>query len=301
MKRFVLIALLGLASSAALAQSRPATPLAPTPHAKDVPVTCANLDGASVFSQEPNPVYLGYFGSAGAANSIENTSSPYGSPSSATSVRNTGGMYGNTFGAYSANSFGATLPPIIVKYGLTIGFLTTNQSLQSADYPYEVDRVSLATIDSTCTFSSTQPAQTFTDQTGAGGLDVSFTGFWWNPARSGEGLLLEFAEFNDTPILFLTFFTYDLSGNPLYLAGSAYYNRSSTGPITMNVVSTRGARFGAAFNPADVQRPPWGTVTVTINSCEALTMSYVSSVAGYGSGQIPMQRFLSRDPFHTCP
>jgi hypothetical protein len=283
-------------SSTALAQSRP-----DAPRAKDVPVTCANLNGASVFSQEPNPVYLGFFGSASAASSIENTAGPYGSTSSATSVRNTASAYGSSTGTYSAMNAAATLPPLIVKYGLTIGFLTTNANLQSADYPYEVDRVSLATIEAGCAFSATQPAEPFSDQTGAGGLDVSFTGFWWNPNRSGEGLLLEFSELNNTPILFLTFFTYDLAGNPLYLAGSAYFNRNSTAPITMNVVSTRGARFGADFNPADVQRPPWGTITVTVNSCESVTMSYVSSVPGYGSGQIGMQRFLTRDPFHTCP
>lgn len=288
MKRLVVVvlALFALSSRTALA---------------DVPVTCANLDGASVFSQQPEPVFLGFFGSSSASDSIENSLGPYGSTTSATSMHNSTSLYGNSFGPYSANSGDASLPPLIVKYGLTVGFLTTNASLQSPDYPYEVDRVSLATVEGSCTFTAMQPTVAFSDQTGAGGLDVSFTGFWWNPNRSGEGLLLEFSEFNDTPILFLTFFTYDLSGNPLYLAGSTYYNRGSTAPLTMNVVSTRGARFGSAFNPNDVQRPPWGTITVTVNSCESITLSYVSSVAGYGSGSIGMQRFLNRDPFHTCP
>jgi hypothetical protein len=289
-----------LFAGAIQAAERPTTPFPPN-RAKDVPVTCANLDGASVFSQEPNPVYLGFFGTPTATSSIRNTSGPYGSSTSATSVRNPASTYGNSFGNFSAMSATAQLPPVIVKYGLTVGFLTTNQGLTSSDYPYEIDRVTLATIDSTCTFTSTAPAQAFSDQTGAGGLDVSFTGFWWNPGRSGEGLLLEFAEFNGSPILFLTFFTYDLAGNPMYLAGSAFYNRSSTAPITVSVVSTRGARFGSAFSANDVQRTPWGNITVTVNSCESIDMSYLSSVPGYGSGTIPMQRFLTRDAFHTCP
>lgn len=269
--------------------------------AKDVPATCANLNGASVFSQEPNPVYLGFFGSASAANSIGNPASPYGSTTSATSVRNSASAYGSSSGNFSAMNSSATLPPLIVKYGLTIGFLTTNQGASSSDYPFEIDRVSLITTDQACTFTSTIPSQPFSDQTGAGNFDVSWTGFWWNPNRSGEGLLLEFAEFGGTPILFATYFTYDLSGNPLYIAGSSYFDRSSTAPITMNVVTTSGAHFGAAFNPNDVRRTPWGTMTITIASCESLTLSYVSTVPGYGSGTIGMQRFLDRDPFTTCP
>jgi hypothetical protein len=269
--------------------------------ATDVPATCLNLDGASVFSQELAPVYLGFFGSAGALNSIENFSGPYGSPGGANSVRNPTTPYGSSSSNFSANNPFALRPPLIVKYGFTIALLTTNAGASSSEYPYEVDRISLATIDQACRFVATAPEPTFTDQTGAGLLDVSFTGFWWNPNRSGEGLLLEFGELGGNPLLFLTFFTYDLAGNPLYLAGSAFYPRNSADPVSMQVVSTRGGRFGANFNPADVQRTPWGTMTVAVNSCGSITLSFASSVAGYGSGSIQMERFLDRDAFTTCP
>jgi hypothetical protein len=289
------LALSGLVSGREL--DAPAAPAS----TKDVPATCANLNGASVFSQEAAPQFLGFFGSGTALNSINNPNGPYGASTSSLSVRNPNGPYGSSTSPFSARNQAATLPPIVVKYGLTIAFLTTNTTYATADYPFEVDRISLATIDASCAFNATAAVEVFSDQVGAGGFDVSFTGFWWNANRAGEGLLLEFAELNGQPILFLAFFTYDLDGNPLYLAGSVGYPRSFVGSLTVPVVSTRGGRFGPNFDPALVQRPAWGNVTVTINSCESLTLGYSSSVPGYGSGAIAMTRFLARDPFHLCP
>jgi len=42
-------------------------------------ITCAELDGAYVYSQESSPAYLGFFGNAYASESINNTYGTYGS------------------------------------------------------------------------------------------------------------------------------------------------------------------------------------------------------------------------------
>ena len=73
---------LGLVLAAGTAGARTLDDTSPA-DTKDVPITCANLDGASVFSQEPAPQFLGFFGSSSAVNSIENINSPYGSSQSA--------------------------------------------------------------------------------------------------------------------------------------------------------------------------------------------------------------------------
>jgi len=58
-------------------------------------LTCSDLDGSYVYSQESPPVYLGFFGSAYASESIMNIYGSYGSSYSSSSVRN---EYGEVVG-----------------------------------------------------------------------------------------------------------------------------------------------------------------------------------------------------------
>ena len=111
--------------------------------------TCQELDGAYVYSQESAPTYLGFFGSRFASESIMNEFGSYGSSFSSTSVRNEFGAYGSQFRSYSANNEFASFPPIIYKNGIALYFLTTNN--------FKSPGVSLAAIDSSCTFFSSSP------------------------------------------------------------------------------------------------------------------------------------------------
>ena len=111
---------------------------------KVMAMTCTDLDGARVYSQETSPKYLGFFGDALAPDSIMNTYGTYGSSYNLSSVRNTFGSYGSTYGPFSANNSYSTTPPIIMKWGEVIGYLSTNNYIGS--------RVSLSQIDSVCTF-----------------------------------------------------------------------------------------------------------------------------------------------------
>jgi len=67
-------------------------------------LTCSDLDGSSVYSQEFSPVYLGFFGSQYASESIMNEYGSYGSPYGAYSVRNEFGTYGSPYNTYSATN-----------------------------------------------------------------------------------------------------------------------------------------------------------------------------------------------------
>lgn len=109
-------------------------------------LTCAELEGATVLSQEPEPVYLGFFGSQFAEDSIMNPFGAYGSSFSKLSVRNDLGPYGGPSETYSAHNSLTTLPPVIYKNLVPIAFLTTNSAL--------VPGVSLAQIDADCAFLS---------------------------------------------------------------------------------------------------------------------------------------------------
>ncbi len=113
-------------------------------------LTCATLDGSVVYSQEVDPVYLGFFGSPFATDSIMNEFSQYGSPFGTYSVRNEFGLYGSPFGTYSANNDFTSTPPKIFKNDLFIAYLTTNT--------FKIPGVSLEEIDESCTFSSVVPS-----------------------------------------------------------------------------------------------------------------------------------------------
>ena len=115
---------------------------------KTLAITCADLDGAYVFSQESTPVYLGFFGSQFSSDSIMNEYGTYGSPYSSLSVRNEIGTYGSPYSMYSANNDYASAPPKIYKYGVLFAYLTTNSLINGG--------VSLAVIDSSCTFYSSE-------------------------------------------------------------------------------------------------------------------------------------------------
>lgn len=115
-------------------------------------LTCADIDGASVLSQEPEPVYLGFLGNSIGAHSIRNPSGPYGSTTGTRSVRNAFSAYGSSTGVYSARNSLSINPPLIVKNGKVLAALTANAGYSR--YP----ALSLPTIDGVCLFFSASRA-----------------------------------------------------------------------------------------------------------------------------------------------
>lgn len=376
-------------------------------------ITCNELDGAYLVSQDASPKYLGFFGSQFATDSVMNPYGTYGSKYSVFSVRNNYGSYGSAYSALSALNPYASKPPVIARSGQFLGFLTTNAGAGALG-------VSLAQIDASCTnLMSGQPAgplsppqipsftppapQVITLPNGAfagpmigsagayydfvisvpqgatrlvfvtdgdasgnsgdvtlfvrrgalplsnaydcrsqtsssprescvidspqagswyatvygdtsfqnvyivGGYQISnfigahSAGIFWNPSRSGEGMQIVYSQVGTTPFLAVTFYTYDLQGNPMYLVGAAPIDRSKAGPHAIPISMTRGARFGSAFNPSDVAVTSWGTINLTFADCDNVIIEYSSTISGYGAGTIPMTRSLPRAEGLSCP
>jgi len=111
--------------------------------------TCADFDGAYVLGQDASNTYLGFFGSEFAFESIMNPFGPYGSEFRSDSVRNEFGQFGSPFNTFSANNSFASFPPVILRRGDFIAYLTTN--------PLRRPGVSLADIDASCNFFSAFP------------------------------------------------------------------------------------------------------------------------------------------------
>ena len=104
------------------------------------------------------------------------------------------------------------------------------------------------------------------------------TGMWWNPTESGWGI-----NFNHQGnIVFASLFTYDGSGNPLWLVMSNGAKQADGKTFTGDLYQTTGSAFNATpFTPitaSNVTRV--GTMSVAFSSVSAATLTYsVKSIA----------------------
>lgn len=122
---------------------------------------------------------------------------------------------------------------------------------------------------------------------------VPTSGLWFDPERNGEGILVE--ELNGAlgvgPRYFkqrrntVNWYTYAPPGDPdpgpRWLTGVGF--QTSQGMYIPHMTLTRGARFGADFDPADVERIDWGSVSVTMDARYRMQLRY-DGPPGWGSG-----------------
>lgn len=91
-------------------------------------------------------------------------------------------------------------------------------------------------------------------------VDAQTSGLWFDPARSGEGFLVEtYAADNRALAVWFTYPPVGAPGAQRFLIGTG--NWVGNGITIAPAIETAGARFGAAFDPAAVQRSPWGSFT----------------------------------------
>ena len=102
---------------------------------------CQYVSGASILSDDGK--YLGKISNEYSSESIFNEYGTYGSEYSSDSIWNEYGSYGGKYASNSPfNSYSST-PPILVKNGKLIAYLSVNKSLNGAINPYLIK---------TCTF-----------------------------------------------------------------------------------------------------------------------------------------------------
>jgi hypothetical protein len=110
---------------------------------------------------------------------------------------------------------------------------------------------------------------------------AGFSGTWFDPARSGEGLVV-FQYAADAG--FVSWFTYDAVDptRQVWLYGAG---RFADGVLTVEpMLRTTGTRFGAAFDPQAVRTLPWGRVVFRLDGCREARLEYASTDPAYGSG-----------------
>jgi hypothetical protein len=120
------------------------------------------------------------------------------------------------------------------------------------------------------------------------------SGSWFDTSHNGEGFVLHWLS-RDQAIV--TWYTYDSEGNQYWMIGVGQHEDGEI--VFSELQSTRGARFGEAFDPEDVERFSWGSLTMELN-CSAGSAQYDSQIAEFGSGAFDLNRLtLLKRP--DCP
>ena len=124
---------------------------------------------------------------------------------------------------------------------------------------------------------------------------TNYQDLWWNaPPASESGWGLNVAHQGNT--LFVTWFTYDLDGSPLWLSATA--QKTGTATYTGTLYRTTGPAFDAApWNPGGVTVTPVGTATLTFADGNHATFAYtVNAVSQVKS----ITRQIFRTPGTVC-
>lgn len=127
------------------------------------------------------------------------------------------------------------------------------------------------------------------------GLTAGLTGTWWNSERSGEGFLLQFGDAGGALTLFASFYTYDPSGNQVWLVAQSTSIDGITANVTVYITS--GRKWGDDFDPNSGQTVEWGTGTFTFADCDSGNMSLTPNATSQAAGFTNLSYDLTRDDF----
>jgi hypothetical protein len=125
-----------------------------------------------------------------------------------------------------------------------------------------------------------------TDPPGSYNIVPCISGSWFHPTRDGEGYVIEIIGPELDQQMLAYFYTYDEAGNQIWMIGQAYFN-GDTAVLPMQITS--GAVYGDDFNPDDVLREDWGTLTFTFTSKDAGTVLRESTM-GFGTDTVDIIR-----------
>jgi plastocyanin len=126
-------------------------------------------------------------------------------------------------------------------------------------------------------------------------ITAGFTGAWYDPAQSGHGIFLEVLQNNQ---LLAWWFTFSPDGTQQSWFGNIGAINGTT--ATIDAQQTQGGQWIPNFNPANVTRPSWGTLTFSFTDCNHGRVDFSSSVVGYGEGHMDLTR-LTQPAGLACP
>jgi hypothetical protein len=126
-------------------------------------------------------------------------------------------------------------------------------------------------------------------------IGPGITGAWYDPAQSGHGLFIEVLPGSR---FYASWFAFDPTGSQqAWFTGVGTYS-GSTASITAVELPT-GGRWIPNFDPNQIVRNAWGTLTFTFTDCNHGMVAF-DSVIGYGAGSMNLTR-LTQPVGLNCP
>ena len=96
---------------------------------------CILLNGASIIAQDNKNTMLGKIVNSYNSESIFNDYGVYGNEYNGGSIWNQFSTFGNEFNSYSPFNSYSTNPPMLIKQGKIIGYLSANKSIKNSISP----------------------------------------------------------------------------------------------------------------------------------------------------------------------
>lgn len=93
------------------------------------------LNDATVVAQDEKSTYLGKISNSYNTESIFNEYGKFGGNYSSTSIWNEYGKFGGEYNSFSAFNPNSSKPPMVIKRGKVIAYLTVNKSIEGAVSP----------------------------------------------------------------------------------------------------------------------------------------------------------------------
>jgi hypothetical protein len=158
-------------------------------------------------------------------------------------------------------------------------------------FSYTVNGVSQVKQLTLFVFATPVPVCTF-NSTLAATQAVNYQDMWWVPAESGWGI--NFTHQGD--IIFASWFTYDLNGNPTWV--SAALTKTGARTYVGALDATTGPPFSSVpFDSTHVTHTPVGTASVTFTDGANATLVYTLNGVSQTKA---LTRFVFRSPGTVC-
>jgi hypothetical protein len=127
------------------------------------------------------------------------------------------------------------------------------------------------------------------------------SGIWRDVSRFGQGLQLQWIASNAAV---LGWYTFDAEGNPYWMTGlgtpvGAAGDDGTSRIVFETLYAPRGARFGDAFDPDEVELVDWGRAELDL-TCDSGVLRFDSKLEAFSSGERQIQ-LLTRSVPLSCP
>ena len=134
---------------------------------------------------------------------------------------------------------------------------------------------------------------------------AELSGAWFNPDRDGEGFLVEVLPDRRVVVYWFTYRPDD-SGAQAWMIGvgslgspPGFAPFDPTVDLSLDLYQPRGARFGAEFDPADIELLDWGELVIEFDSADSGWVEWNSHFDEFGSGGYAIER-LTRPQLAEC-